>query len=257
MAPETDRISISCGPYSGCPHNEPPDCLSAPSLFLPSFSSTGSDRESAPCGSAVFCFANAPIQVLFLPLRGHPPTKQTLTLGSGLEPGPSGWCALRDSGHQKEKLRCSFMLSGIASGVVCQPDSLAIQACRASCWLLPELRPATPEAARLGRSAGSGRVPARASVSFEYVIAPICDVFRGRLSEVVAQLLVQFLVHLRSLKQGLQPQWVRVQPMLRSHTPTRLYSYLKAIIGSTFIALRAGTQQAAMATNHRSTDTVM
>jgi hypothetical protein len=37
----------------------------------------------------------------FLPLRGHPPRKQTLALGSSLPLAPSGWCALRDSGHQR------------------------------------------------------------------------------------------------------------------------------------------------------------
>ena len=41
----------------------------------------------------------------FLSLRGHPPRKQTLALGSSLAFAPSGWCALRDSGHQKEKFR--------------------------------------------------------------------------------------------------------------------------------------------------------
>jgi hypothetical protein len=37
----------------------------------------------------------------FLPLRGHPPRKQTLALGSSLPLAPSGWCALRDSGQQR------------------------------------------------------------------------------------------------------------------------------------------------------------
>jgi hypothetical protein len=46
-------------------------------------------RRSAPTGSR------------FLPLRGHPPRKQTLALGSCLTLAPSGWCALRDSGHQR------------------------------------------------------------------------------------------------------------------------------------------------------------
>jgi hypothetical protein len=36
-------------------------------------------------------------------------------------------------------------------------DALAIKACRASPWPLPERRPATPEAARLGRSGGRGQ----------------------------------------------------------------------------------------------------
>ena len=42
----------------------------------------------------------------FFPLRGRPPRKQTLALGSRLPLAPFGWCALRDSGHQKEKFRC-------------------------------------------------------------------------------------------------------------------------------------------------------
>jgi hypothetical protein len=46
-------------------------------------------RRSAPTGSR------------FLPLRGHPPRKQTLALGSCLTLAPSGWRALRDSGHQR------------------------------------------------------------------------------------------------------------------------------------------------------------
>jgi hypothetical protein len=37
----------------------------------------------------------------FLLLCGHPPRKQTLALGSSLTLAPSGWCALRDSGHQR------------------------------------------------------------------------------------------------------------------------------------------------------------
>ena len=36
-------------------------------------------------------------------------------------------------------------------------SGLAIKACRASLWPLPERRPATPQAARLGRSGGRGR----------------------------------------------------------------------------------------------------
>jgi hypothetical protein len=44
---------------------------------------------------------SAPMRSWFLPLRGHPPRKQTLALGSCLTLAPSGWCALRDSGHQR------------------------------------------------------------------------------------------------------------------------------------------------------------
>ena len=39
----------------------------------------------------------------FLPLGGHAARKQTSALGSCLPLAPSGPCALRDSGHQKEK----------------------------------------------------------------------------------------------------------------------------------------------------------
>jgi len=43
------------------PPRSPPKALSiATSLFLPSLSSTASDREAAPCGAAVFCFTIAP-----------------------------------------------------------------------------------------------------------------------------------------------------------------------------------------------------
>src|ERR1700682_5417312 len=44
---------------------------------------------------------SAPMRSWFLPLCGHPPRKQTLALGSCLTLAPSGWCALRDSGHQR------------------------------------------------------------------------------------------------------------------------------------------------------------
>jgi hypothetical protein len=40
----------------------------------------------------------------FLLLRGHPPRKQTLALGSCITLTPSAWFALRDSGHKKEKV---------------------------------------------------------------------------------------------------------------------------------------------------------
>jgi hypothetical protein len=48
-----------------------------------------------------------------------------------------------------------YMLSGIASAWFLASD-LAIRACCACPWPLPERRPATPQAARLGRSGGSG-----------------------------------------------------------------------------------------------------
>src|SRR6266404_2954005 len=77
--------------------------LSSVPLFEPlSLSSTASANNPAPGGAAVFCFAGTPLRgSWFLPLRGHPPRKQTLALGSCLTLAPSGWCALRDSGHQR------------------------------------------------------------------------------------------------------------------------------------------------------------
>src|SRR5205823_14141025 len=69
---------------------------------------------------------------------------------------------------------------------------------------------------------------------------PLCDIFLGFSFEVVAHLVVQFLVRLRPAKQRPQPQGNRVQPMLRSHSPALPHSYLKATIESTFIAPRAG-----------------
>src|SRR5215472_14116917 len=67
-----------------------------------------------------------------------------------------------------------------------------------------------------------------------------CHVFLGFSFEVVTQLVVQFLVRVRPAKQRPQPQGNRVQPMLRSHSPILLHSYLNATIGSTFAARRAG-----------------
>src|SRR5206468_10227777 len=72
----------------------------------------------------------------FLPLRGHPPRKQTLALGSCLTLAPSGWCALRDSGHQKEKFDVC-MLSGIASGWCLPSDVSDIRAWFVLSWPLP------------------------------------------------------------------------------------------------------------------------
>jgi hypothetical protein len=54
------------------------ECPIAISLFLPSLSSTASDREAAPCGSAVFCFAIAPVQVLVPPALRAPSKKADL-----------------------------------------------------------------------------------------------------------------------------------------------------------------------------------
>src|SRR5437773_8116224 len=61
---------------------------------------------NAPAPSAIYTLSlhdALPISMRswFLPLRGHPPRKQTLALGSCLTLAPSGWCALRDSGHQR------------------------------------------------------------------------------------------------------------------------------------------------------------
>src|SRR5438874_11334281 len=60
---------------------------------------------------------------------------------------------------------------------------------------------------------------------------PLRDVFLGFSFEVLAQLVVQFLVRLRPAKQRPQPQWNRVKPVHRSHfppllTPTKIVAYL-------------------------------
>src|SRR5204863_10160551 len=57
---------------------------------------------------------------------------------------------------------------------------------------------------------------------------PLRDVFLGFSFEVVAQLVVHFLVRLRPTKQRPQSQRNGVQPVLRSHSRTLLYSYLSA-----------------------------
>src|SRR5437016_11741172 len=69
---------------------------------------------------------------------------------------------------------------------------------------------------------------------------PLRDVFLDFSFEVVAQLVVQFLVRLRPAKQRPQPQWNRVQPMFWPHSPILLHSYLSATMGSTRVARRAG-----------------
>src|SRR5207302_4328 len=53
---------------------------------------------------------------------------------------------------------------------------------------------------------------------------PLRDVFVGFSFEVIAQLVIQFLVGLRPAKQRPHPQWNREPPMLRSHSPALLYS---------------------------------
>src|SRR5215472_15556300 len=73
-------------------------------------------------------------------------------------------------------------------------------------------------AGSLVTTAGSARPPPRFLGCH-----PFCDVFLGCPVEVIEQLAVQFLVHLRPAKQRPQPQGNREQPMLRSHSPTLLY----------------------------------
>src|SRR5205807_2684893 len=65
------------------------------------------------------------------------------------------------------------------------------------------------------------QVEARTAVRL-FLRHPLRDVFLGFPFEVVAQLVVQFLVRLRPAKQRPQPQRNREQPMLRSHTPILL-----------------------------------
>src|SRR5207253_8045608 len=89
----------------------------------------------------------------------------------------------------------------------------------------------------------TAQVEARAPPRFLWC-HPFCDVFLGYSFEVVAQLVVQFLVRLRPAKQRPQPQRNRVQPMLRSHSPALPHSYLRATMGSTREARRAGRNAA-------------
>src|SRR5213079_1065490 len=76
---------------------------------------------------------------------------------------------------------------------------------------------------------------------------PLRHIFLGFSFEVIAQLVVQLLVRLRPAKQRPQPQGNREQPMLRSHAPALLHSYLRATIGSTRMARRAGMYTASIA----------
>jgi GAF domain-containing protein len=60
------------------------------------------DKQSNQLECAVFDSSLSRLnRSWFLPLRGHPPRKQTLALGSSLPLAPSGSCALRDSGHRR------------------------------------------------------------------------------------------------------------------------------------------------------------
>src|SRR5947199_2046982 len=63
------------------------------------------------------------------------------------------------------------------------------------------------------------RIDSRATPRF-LLRHPLRYVSLGFPFQVVAQLVVQFLVRLRPAKQRPQPQWNRVKPMLGSHSPT-------------------------------------
>src|SRR5260370_2232236 len=89
-------------------------CLSLLPLFLPALSSTASDREAAPCSSAVFCFAIAPVPVL-VPPAPRAPSKQA-DLGTWEQPharAPRVAC-LERLRAAKGEVRWLYMLSGIA-----------------------------------------------------------------------------------------------------------------------------------------------
>jgi len=88
----------------------------------------------------------------FLPNNTGPSHRAPARLGRR----PLAFGCHRKMGQKKETLSCpTSMLSGIASAWFLASD-LAIRACCACPWPLPERRPATPQAARLGRSGGSG-----------------------------------------------------------------------------------------------------
>jgi len=67
---------------------------------------------------------------------------------SGAWPGeqapPALWCPAGKRGGKGEESVCIYMLSGIALDLVRFASGLAIKACHASPWPLPERRPATP-----------------------------------------------------------------------------------------------------------------
>src|SRR5207237_6723486 len=67
----------------------------------------------------------------------------------------------------------------------------------------------------------TAQVEARTAVRL-FLRHPLRDVFLGFSFEVLAQLVVQFLVRLRPAKQRPQPQWNRVKPVHRSHFPPLL-----------------------------------
>src|SRR5690348_10971958 len=103
-----DRGAPTCVPLFHSPFLRPPahTCLSPLPFFSHRSQAPRATERLRPAALRSSASLLRLYRFWFLPLRGHPPRKQTLALGSSLTLAPSGWCALRDSGHQKEKLRC-------------------------------------------------------------------------------------------------------------------------------------------------------
>ena len=114
-----------------------------PSLSLPSFSSTASEREAAPFGAAVFCFATAPVQVLAPPASRAPSKKADL--GTREQPHARALrvvCLERLRASKGEVMFIYVKWNSLGSGLLA--SGLAIKACRPAPWPLPERIPATP-----------------------------------------------------------------------------------------------------------------
>ena len=99
--PRTARTFSACQVLS--PRLSTPTFSHCPSLlpFLPRFQAPRATERLRPAARRSSASLSRLSRFWFLPLRGHPPRKQTLALGNNLALAPSGWCALRDSGHQR------------------------------------------------------------------------------------------------------------------------------------------------------------
>jgi len=91
------------------------------SLFLPSLSSTASEREAAPCGSAVFCFAIAPEQVLVPPAWRAPSKKADLGTWELPPARALRVVCLERLRASKGEVPCLYMLSGIGFELIRSP----------------------------------------------------------------------------------------------------------------------------------------
>jgi hypothetical protein len=103
------------------------------------------DAKSAHCAASTFPVSPE--------RRGSLPECSHFALGAAA----SRFWVPQKMGQKKETFSCpTYMLSGIASGCGPLADVPVIRARVVFPWPLPERRPATPWAARLGQSGGSG-----------------------------------------------------------------------------------------------------